>query len=118
MLIRIGFSMFICLFSFTVFAQETLLLRQPSVSDQAIAFAYANDLWLVNRDGGEASRITSSPGTEANPHFSPDGKLIAFTGNYSGNAEVYVVSATGGEPRRLTWHPGDDIAYGWTANGK
>jgi tricorn protease len=118
MLTRIRFIFLFCLFSFEVFSQESRLLREPSVSDQAIAFTYANDLWIVNLNGGEARRLTSSPGSEANPHFSPDGKLIAFTGSYPGNSEVYIITASGGEPRRLTWHPGTDMACGWTADGK
>jgi tricorn protease len=115
---RISSFLFSCLFPVAALAQGTLLLRQPSVSDQSIAFAYANDLWIVNRSGGEARRLTSSPGIETNPYFSPDGKLIAFTGNYSGNNEAYIVNASGGEPRRLTFHPGFDRACGWTADGK
>jgi tricorn protease len=118
MLTRINFFLIACIFPVTVFAQGTLLLRQPSVSDQAIVFAYANDLWIVDRNGGESRRLTSSQGTETNPYFSPDGKLVAFTGNYSGNSEVYIISAEGGEPRRLTWHPGFDRACGWTPDGK
>ena len=115
---HIHFILIISLISSEVLSQETRLLREPAVSDQAIAFAYANDLWIVNRDGGDARRLTSSPGTENNPYFSPDGKFIAFTGNYSGNSEVYIINATGGEPRRLTWHPGNDRACGWNADGK
>ncbi len=106
------------LFSSGAQAQGTRLLRQPTVSQTHIAFAYANDLWIVPRAGGEAKRLTSFPGTESNPHFSPDGKLIAFTGEYDGNADVYLVPAEGGEPRRLTWHPGADLARGWTPDGK
>lgn len=108
----------ICFFSFEVFSQETRLLREPAVSDQSIAFAYANDLWIVGRDGGEARRLTSSPGTENNPYFSPDAKLIAFTANYAGNDEVYLMNASGGEPRRLTWHPASDRVCGWTPDGR
>ena len=118
MSVRVKIILIVSLISSGVFSQETLLLRDPSVSDRAIAFAYASDLWLVSRDGGEARRLTSSPGIEADPYFSPDGSLIAFTANYAGNNEVYVVSASGGEPRRLTWHPGSDNACGWTVDGK
>jgi tricorn protease len=118
MVARISSFLFLCLLPVVISAQGTLLLRQPAVSNQSIAFVYANDLWVVNRDGGEARRLTSSPGIETNPYFSPDGKLIAFTGNYSGNSDVYIINAGGGEPRRLTWHPGYDRACGWTADGK
>jgi tricorn protease len=118
MLYRVCTTLIVSLISTGIFSQETKLLREPSVSDKAIAFSYANDLWIVSRDGGMAQRLTSSIGTEENPHFSPDGSLITFNANYAGNSEVYVVNATGGEPRRLTWHPGTDLACGWTADGK
>ena len=99
-------------------AQGTRLLRQPTVSSTQIAFAYAGDIWIVNRDGGDARRLTSFPGTESNPHFSPDGKQIAFSMQYGANTDVYVIDAAGGEARRLTWHPWPDIARGWTPDGK
>ncbi len=95
-----------------------LLLRSPAVSKTQIVFEYANDLWIVNREGGEATRLTSGVGREFNPHFSPDGSQIAFSGEYDGNIDVYVVPATGGVPRRLTYHPSQDIALGWTPDGK
>ncbi len=95
----------------------TRLLRHPTVSESHVAFAYANDLWIVSRDGGEARRVTSHPGTESHPHFSPDGRWIAFSAEYEGDEDVYVVSADGGEPRRLTWRPGSDEARGWTPDG-
>lgn len=115
---RIYTILVVSLISTGIFSQETKLLREPSVSEKAIAFSYANDLWIVSREGGVAQRLTSSIGTEENPHFSPDGSLIVFTANYSGNSEVYIVSSTGGEPRRITCHPGSDVACGWTADGK
>jgi tricorn protease len=118
MLTRISSILLICLFSAIAFSQETRLLREPAVSDQSVIFSYANDLWMVERDGGAARRLTSSPGTENSPCFSPDGKVIAFTANYSGNNEVYILNASGGEPRRLTWHPGNDQVCGWTADGR
>src|SRR5262245_55114558 len=94
------------------------LLRQPSLSATDIVFAFAGDLWLVGRGGGEARRLTSGPGIEANPYVSPDGRTIAFTGQYDGNTDVYVVDARGGAPRRLTWHPGPDFVAGWSPDGK
>jgi tricorn protease len=97
---------------------QTRLLRTPTISASQIAFAYANNIWTVPRAGGSARRVTSFQGQTSNPHFSPDGKWIAFSGEYAGNLDIYVVAADGGEPRRLTWHPGGDIAQGWTADGK
>jgi tricorn protease len=99
-------------------AQDTRLLRQPSVSATAIAFAHGGDLWIVGREGGAARRLTSTPAVERDPHLSPDGRWVAFTSNRSGNADVYVVAAEGGEPRRLTWHPGEDEARGWSPDGR
>ena len=96
----------------------TRLLRNPTVSATEIAFAYANNIWVVERSGGMARRLTSFQGQTGNPHFSPDGQSIAFSGEYGGNTDVYVVPAEGGEPKRLTWHPGADTAQGWTPDGK
>ncbi|HEX6976291.1 MAG TPA: PDZ domain-containing protein, partial [Vicinamibacterales bacterium] len=96
----------------------TRLLRTPTVSATEIAFAYANNIWAVERGGGTARRLTSFQGQTGNPHFSPDGKWIAFSGEYAGNTDVYVVPAEGGEPKRLTWHPGGDTVQGWTPDGK
>jgi len=101
-----------------VHAQGTRLLRQPTVSKTQIAFAYAGDIWVASRDGGDAKRLTSFPGTESNPHFSPDGKQIAFSMQYGGNTDVYVIDAAGGEAQRLTWHPSPDIARGWSPDAK
>jgi tricorn protease len=94
-----------------------LLLRQPAVSRTQLVFLYAGDLWIADRDGGEARRLTTTVGEETHPSFSPDGKWIAFTGAYDGNEDVYVVSAAGGEPRRLTFHPTQEIVVGWTPDG-
>jgi tricorn protease len=96
----------------------TKLLRMPTVSATQIAFAYANNIWTVERAGGVARRLTSFQGQTTNPHFSPDGKWIAFSGEYAGNVDAYVVPAEGGEPKRLTWHPGADSVQGWTPDGK
>src|SRR5438477_3312217 len=96
----------------------TRLLRSPTVSATQIAFAYAQNIWIVPRAGGAARRLTSFQGQASNPHFSPDGKWIAFSGEYAGNLDVYVVGASGGEPRRLTWHPFADDVQGWTPDGK
>ena len=96
----------------------TRLLRTPTVSSTQIAFAYANNIWIVERAGGSARRLTSFQGPTGNPHFSPDGKTIAFSGDYAGNTDVYIVPSEGGEPKRLTWHPGADTVQGWTPDGK
>ena len=96
----------------------TRLLRTPTVSATHIAFAYANNIWVVERSGGSARRLTSFQGQTSNPRFSPDGKWVAFSGEYAGNTDVYVVPALGGEPKRLTWHPGADLVQGWTPDGK
>lgn len=103
----------------TGFAQtEATLFREPAVSQTQIAFTYAGDLWIVDRGGGEARRLTSGVGEETNPRFSPNGQTIAFTGQYDGNTDVYTVPVSGGVPKRLTWHPGPDTVEGWTVDGK
>ncbi len=101
------------------FAQSSapLILRNPSISRDLIVFVFAGDLWVVGREGGDARRLTTGTGTETTPLFSPDGKIIAFTADYEGNADVYLVEASGGVPRRLTYHPGADIVVGWTPDG-
>ena len=102
---------------FKLGAQGTQLLRQPTVSDTEIVFVYANDLWKTPITGGNAIRLTSNEGYESAPHFSPDGKLIAFTAEYDGNTDVYIIPSEGGEPKRLTWHPDGDFVQGWTPEG-
>ena len=101
-----------------LFSQGTRLLRQPTISAKHIVFVYADDLWLVDREGGDAKRLTSHEGTESFPHFSPDGSMVAFSAQYDGNTDVFVVNTEGGEPKRLTFHPSDDIVQGWTPDGK
>ncbi|MDR0498692.1 MAG: PDZ domain-containing protein, partial [Holophagales bacterium] len=99
-------------------ADAPLLFTTPTVSKTHIAFSHAGDLWIVGREGGEARRLTSGIGIEARPYFSPDGGMVAFTGEYDGNTDVYVVPASGGAPTRLTYHPGPDSAVGWSPDGK
>ena len=94
------------------------LYQQPTVNKTHIVFAYADDLWSVPRAGGAATRLTSGPGLETGPFFSPDGTQLAFTADYEGSLDVYVMPAEGGVPRRLTYHPGIDRVVGWTPDGK
>ena len=109
--------LFICTIQ-TGYPQGTRLLRQPTISADHIVFVYANDLWQVSRSGGDAIRLTSNEGSESLPHYSPDGEYIAFSAQYGGNTDVYVMPASGGNPRRLTWHPYGDFVQGWTPGGK
>jgi tricorn protease len=95
-----------------------LLLQSPTLSKTQIAFAFGGDIWIVNRTGGDAHRLVTGTGLLSGPHFSPDGSLIAYTGNYEGNLDVYLVAAEGGQPKRLTYHPDRDVAVGWTPDGK
>jgi tricorn protease len=94
-----------------------LLVRSPTLSRTQIVFVYGGYLWSVPREGGEARQLTTG-GHEGLPVFSPDGNWIAFTGQYDGNIDAYVMPAEGGEPRRLTWHPDADVAVGWTPDSK
>ncbi len=95
-----------------------LLLQSPSLSATQLVFAYGGEIWITSRDGGEARRLVSGTNRLDGPIFSPDGSMVAYTGNYDGNEDVYVVPATGGQPHRLTYHPGQDVALGWTPDGK
>src|SRR5262249_56697794 len=92
--------------------------RQPSVGNGVIVFASEGDLWKVPIAGGVAERLTAFEGDERFPRVSPDGRWIAFTAQYEGNDDVYVMPSSGGEPRRLTFHPAPDQAIGWTEDGK
>jgi tricorn protease len=95
----------------------TRLLRTPSISATHVAFAYGSNIWIVERKGGDARRLSSFQGQSTNPKISPDGALVAFSADYAGNTDVYVVPVSGGEPVRLTWHPGADTVQGWTPDG-
>ncbi|MEJ2004054.1 MAG: protease, partial [Cyclobacteriaceae bacterium] len=94
------------------------MLREPTVSSTAVAFVYADDLWKVSIRGGDAIRMTSHEGTESLPHYSADEKWIAFSAEYDGNTDVYVMPSEGGTPKRLTYHPAGDYVQGWTADGE
>jgi len=97
---------------------DAQMMRYPDASATQIAFAYAGDIWVAPKAGGEAVRLSSPRGEESFPKFSPDGSLIAFTGNYDGNQDIYVMPATGGLPRRITHHGAPDRVLEWFPDGK
>jgi tricorn protease len=99
-------------------AVDARMFRHPDVSADQIAFVYAGDIWVVEKAGGVASRLSSPAGEEAFPRFSPDGERIAFSASYDGNVDVYQMPAGGGVPERLTWHPGSDRLLDWTPDGE
>jgi tricorn protease len=106
---------------------QTKLLRFPDIHGDRVAFCYAGDIWSAPAGGGTAARLTAHPGLELFPKFSPDGKWIAFTGQYDGDEQVYVIAASGGVPRQLTFYPArgpltprngwDNQVVGWTRDG-
>jgi tricorn protease len=114
-------------FSFTAAAQ-TKLLRFPDIYGDRVVFTYGGDLWVANSSGGTATRLTSHPGVETYAKFSPDGQWIAFTGQYDGDEQVYVIPSGGGEPKQLTFYPArgplaprwgyDNQVNGWTKDGR
>jgi len=97
---------------------DARMFRQPAVSADKIAFVYAGDIWLVAKTGGVATRLSSPLGEESFPRFSPDGTKLAYSADYDGNTDVYVVPTAGGEPVRLTYHPMSDRVVGWHPDGK
>ncbi len=99
-------------------AIDARLMRQPAVSATQIAFVYAGDVWVAPKGGGLAERLSTPKGEESLPRFSPDGTMIAFTGDYDGNEDIYVMPAGGGVPRRLTHHPMPDRMLNWYPDGK
>ena len=115
---RFALTILLCLSATWVQAGETLILRDPTIGGGQVVFSHGGDLWVVGLDGGTARRLTTSIGQERWPHLSPDGSLVAFSGEYDGNVDVYVIPVEGGEPTRLTWHPGRDSVRGWTPDGK
>jgi len=106
---------------------QTKLLRFPDIAGDRVAFCYAGDIWSAPAKGGNATRLTAHPGLELFPKFSPDGKWIAFTGQYEGDEQVYVIPAEGGQPKQLTYYPArgpfaprhgyDNQVVGWTPDG-
>ncbi len=97
---------------------DTRMMSQPAVNGDRIAFIYAEDLWTANIDGTNPVRLTVDEGIESDPAFSPDGKFIAFSAQYDGNTDVFIIPSKGGIPVRLTWHPGDDLVRGFSPDGK
>jgi tricorn protease len=112
----------------TMVTGQTKLLRFPDIHGDKVAFTYAGDIWTAATSGGLATRLTAHPGVEVFAKFSPDGKWIAFTGQYDGDEQVYVIPVTGGVPKQLTFYPArgplnprwgyDNQVYGWTPDGK
>lgn len=116
--ILVSFVLFQSLYLWAADPQDTRLMQNPAISDNHIAFIYAEDLWIANRDGSNPRRLTIDEGVERNPVFSPDGSMIAFSAEYDGNRDVFVVPSIGGVPKRLTWHPSDDWPQDFTPDGK
>jgi len=124
---RFILSFVLLLFVSTLADADTRLLRFPDLHGDQVVFSYAGDLWIADIRGGAARQLTSHPGQELFAKFSPDGKHIAFTGQYDGGEQVYVIPTSGGEPLRLTWYPSegplparwgyDHQVYGWTPDG-
>ena len=94
------------------------LMRFPDIAYGKIVFSYQGDLWVVPQEGGRAMRLTVHDGVESYPKFSPDGKWIAFTGNYFGGTNVFIIPAEGGEPRQLTFEPTPATVVGWTPDSQ
>src|SRR5271167_278862 len=118
-------SIVLAMVAFIVFLSRLLagqtvgpLAQGPTISSSTIVFSFAGDLWKVSRQGGQASLLTSGPGVKSGPKFSPDERWIAFSGDYEGNVDVYIMPSVGGVPRRLTHHPAIDEVVGWTPDSK
>ncbi len=123
-----GTTLVLALGSAAPAAAQTKLLRFPDIHGERVVFSYGGDLWLASTDGGLATRLTAHPGLELFPRFSPDGSRIAFTGQYDGDEQVYVIPASGGVPRQLTYYPArgplaprwgyDNQVYDWSPDGQ
>jgi tricorn protease len=126
--LRIALVLATWLLASTMTSGQTKLLRFPDLHGDKVVFTYAGDLWTAPASGGLASRLTAHPGVEQFAKFSPDGSQVAFTGQYDGDEQVYIVPATGGVPKQLTFFPArgplpdrwgyDNQVYGWTPDGK
>ncbi|HEV3448305.1 MAG TPA: MdsD protein, partial [Gemmataceae bacterium] len=99
-------------------AAEVRLARHPDYHEGKIAFSYLGDIWVVNDDGSNPRRLTVHPARDIHPHFSPDGRWIAFSSNRYGNYDVFIIPADGGEAKRLTYHSAADTVVGWTRDSK
>ena len=97
---------------------DARMLRYPDVSADSIVFVYAGDVWVASKEGGTAHRLSTPAGEERHPRFSPDGSMIAFSGNYDGNTDIYVLPTEGGVPTRVTHHPSTDRMLDWYPDGK
>jgi tricorn protease len=128
---RFIFPVFMLLFSISITAganDDARLLRFPDINNDLTVFVYAGDIWSVNSNGGEAKRLTSHQGFELFPKISPDGKWIAFSGEYSGNRQIYVIPSSGGIPKQLTWYNSvgvmpprggwDNVVLDWTPDSR
>ena len=97
---------------------DALMLRFPDVSESEIVFVYGGNVWIAPKEGGVARKLSSPEGRESFPKFSPGGDMVAFSGNYDGNTDIYVMPSTGGIPERLTHHPEDDLVVDWYPDGE
>jgi len=105
--------------SLTLLSQvDARLFQYPDMSATHITFVYAGDIWIGDKEGGTANKLSSPEGNETYPRFSPDGRQIAFAGNYNGNTDIYVVPAMGGQPLRLTYHSMGERPLGWSPDGE
>ncbi|MDP5148868.1 S41 family peptidase [Rheinheimera baltica] len=112
-------ALFCALATGSAFASDgTRLLREPDISAEHLTFVYGGDIWLSDRSGNNVRQLTNHPASEFAPHFSPDGKWIAYSASFDNNTDVYIMPATGGSATRLTFHPGADVVNGFSADGK
>jgi tricorn protease len=121
-------TLFLALVCASALSAQSKLLRYPDIHGDKVVFSYGGDLWTASSNGGSAARLTAHPGLELFPKFSPDGKWIAFTGQYEGDEQVYVIPVSGGAPKQLTYYPAkgplptrwgyDNQVQGWTPDGK
>ena len=115
---RISFLLLLLCTSVAGFSQiNARLFRYPHISQSQITFVYGGDIWIVGKSGGTAVKLTSSPGEESYPRFSPDGKTIAYSATYNGNTDVYTMPAAGGVPVRVTYQSVPDRVVDWHPDG-